>query len=74
MKPNPDRYTESDIPYRPSILDENLPKANNVNIRDLELNLSEGNKSIPEQKNHKNPIYKNNHFYMPNKFNKINRK
>lgn len=67
-------YTESDIAQRPLQLDENLIKANNINIKDLQLNLSDGNKSIPQQRNNKNYIYKNTHFYMPNKFNKINRK
>lgn len=59
---------------RPIQGDENLLKMNNINIKDLELNLSDNKEGGSQSKNNKNTMYKNAHFYMPNKFNKINRK
>lgn len=70
-------YTESDLPENTSTGEDSLSKNNNVNIKDLELNIADQgmNKSLTEQKSStKNYVYKNAHFYMPNKFNKMNRK
>lgn len=67
-------YTQPDHLDHVYLGDENVPKADKLNIKELELNIKEVGKNISDSKNNRNFMYKNAHFYMPNKFNKLNRK